>query len=311
MEKSKFVEQTKCAPGKTYENGSCFTFEALKQIAINYNKKNKNKIDIELNKEELVEELGKRLSNKCDEQTCWLRLDIAKALDEDIVDNTFRPEGPEKKYEWLSTTHINDVISQYHEIFKDFNFLGAVPLDFDQLPVLGIKTLNFDELIKDGKTKIGLVINQDEHWKSGSHWVGLFIDFYKNAIYYFDSVGSPPLKLTKKFITRVAKYMYKKKYEEELPVNNVLKIFKSVQNLSEDQLNIFINKKKYVKNLVDNFDIRFNNIQHQFSNSECGVYSINFIINLAEGKDFDEVINNVTKDEVMNKNRKKFFRNVN
>ena len=213
MENPKLIEQTKCAPGKTYENGSCFTYEALKKIAINYNKKNKNKIDVELSKADLVKELDNRLSNKCDEQTCWLRLDIAKALNEDIVDNTFRPEGPNKKYEWLSTTHINDVISQYHEVYKDFNFLGAVPLDFDNLPVLGIKKLNFEELINDGKTKVGLVINQDEHWKSGSHWVGLFIDFNKNAIYYFDSVGSPPLKLTKKFITRVAKLMYSRKYK--------------------------------------------------------------------------------------------------
>jgi hypothetical protein len=311
MENPKLIEQTKCAPGKKYDNGSCFTLEALKKIAINYNKKNKNKIDIELDKEKLVEELDNRLSNKCDEQTCWLRLDIAKALDEDIIDNTFRPEGPKKKYEWLSTTHINDVISQYHEVYKDFNFLGAVPLDFDNLPVLGIKNLNFNELIKDGKTKIGLVINQDEHWKSGSHWVGLFIDFNKNAIYYFDSVGSAPLKLTKKFITRVAKFMYNRKYKEELPVNNVLKIFKSLKDTPQDKLDNFIDSKKYLKNLINDFDIRFNNIQHQFANSECGVYSINFIINLAEGKDFDEVINNVTKDEVMNKNRKIFFRNVN
>lgn len=311
MENPKSIEQTKCAPGKTYENGSCFTQEALKKIAINYNKKNKNKIDINLSKPELVKELDDRLSNKCDEQTCWLRLDIAKALDEDIVDNTFRPEGPEKKYEWLSTTHINDVISQYQEVYDDFNFLGAVPLDFDNLPVLGIKKLNFEELINDGKTKVGLVINQDEHWKSGSHWVGLFIDFNKNAIYYFDSVGSPPLKLTKKFITRVVKFMYSRKYKEELSVNNVLKIFKNLKEVSQDKLNSFIDTKKYLKNLINEFDIRYNNIQHQFDNSECGVYSINFIINLAGGKSFEDVINNVTKDEVMNQNRKIFFRNVN
>ena len=105
--------------------------------------------------------------------------------------------------------------------------------------------------------------------------------------------------------------MYSRKYKEQLPVNNVLKVFKSLQELPEEKLNKFINEKKYLKNLIEDFDIRFNNIQHQFDNSECGVYSINFIVNLAEGKDFDDVINNVTKDEVMNTNRKIFFRNVN
>jgi hypothetical protein len=311
MKKLKLIEQEKCAPSKTYDDGSCFTLEALQEIANNFNKKNKDKIDINLSKSELVKELDNRLSNKCDEQTCWLRLDIAKALDDDITENTFRPEGPSKKYDWLSTTHINDVVSQYHSLYNDFHFLGAVPLDFDNIPVLGIKNLNFDDLIKQGKTKIGLVINQDEHWKSGSHWVGLFIDFNKNGIYYVDAVGAPPLKLTKKFITRIAKYMYQRKYNEELHVKNVLKIFKTLKSLSNDKLKNFMNSKKYFKNLVENFDIRFNHIQHQFDNSECGVYSINFIINLAEGKDFDNVINNVTKDEEMNANRKIFFRNVN
>jgi len=93
-----------------------------------------------------------------------------------------------------------------------------------------------------------------------------------------------------------------RKYKEELPVNNVIKIFKSLKDLPQDKLNSFINEKKYFKNLIDEFDIRYNNIQHQFDNSECGVYSINFIISLAEGKNFDDV---------MNQNRKIFFRNVN
>ena len=307
-----FIEQTKCAPSKQYEDGSCFTLESLIKIASNYNKKNPdNQINLDLSKSELVEELKNRLSDKCSEQTCWLRLDIVKALDDDIKEDTFRPVGPSKKYEWLSTTHINDVISQYHTLYDDFIFLGAVPLDFDDIPVLGIKNINFDNLIKEGKTKFGLVINQDEHWKSGSHWVGLYIDFNQNGIYYFDSVASPPLKLTKKFITKIAKYMYNRKYNENLPINNVLKIFKRLKDIPENEVKSFLNKKKYLKNLVNDFDIRYNTIQHQFDNSECGVYSINFILDMVEGKKFDEVINNVTKDEEMNTNRKIFFRNVN
>ncbi len=105
--------------------------------------------------------------------------------------------------------------------------------------------------------------------------------------------------------------MYQRKYNEELHIKNVLKIFQSLKNIPNDKLKKFMNGKKYFKNLIENFDIRFNNIQHQFDNSECGVYSINFIISLAGGKDFDNVINNVTKDEEMNANRKIFFRNVN
>jgi hypothetical protein len=75
------------------------------------------------------------------------------------------------------------LVQQHQKIHKDFLFLGAVPLDFDDLPVLGISNLNFEDLEKQGKSKIGLVINLDEHWKDGSHWVGLFSDFKSNQIY--------------------------------------------------------------------------------------------------------------------------------
>ena len=301
----------KCAPSKKYYDGSCFSLDSLKKIATNYNKKNSNKINTNLSKAELVVELEKKLENKCSDQTCWLRLDIVKELDnEDIETNTFRPKGPSKKYEWLSTSHINDSVSQYQQVHKDFLFLGAVPLDFEELPVLGISELDFADLEKQGKSKIGIVINLDEHWKDGSHWVGLFTDLKKNQIYYFDSLGKKPLKRTRKFVNRIAKYLYSKKYGEKLPINDILQKIKHINKTGGK--NKEIDSNPHLKKLVDgSFDIRYNHIQHQFENSECGVYSINFIIRLASGESFDNVINDITKDEQMNANRKIYFRNVN
>jgi len=57
----------------------------------------------------------------------------------------------------------------------------------------------------------------------------------------------------------------------------------------------------------------FNNfIQHQFRNTECGMYSINFIDNfLIDNKSFIEIINNPINDEKMNSLRySKYFRPV-
>ena len=303
----------KCAPSKKYSDGSCFPLETLKVIADNYNKKNKNKINLNQTKEELVKELESKLSDKCDEQTCWLRLDIVKELNnEDILTNTFRPKGPMKKYEWLSTTHINDVIEQYHSIHKDFIFLGAVPSDFADLPILKIGDLNFNELEKQQKYKIGLVINLDEHWKDGSHWVALYADLEKNQVYFFDSLGRKPIKRIRKYINKITKYIYNKKYNTNLPINDVIEKIKNVnKNKDKEFRNKLIKNNKYLSNLLeDGFDIRYNHIQHQFDNSECGVYSINFIIRLVGGESFDSVINNITKDEAMNANRKIYFRNV-
>ena len=313
LDTSNINQDMKCAPSKKYLDGSCFSHETLKKIANNYNNKNNDKINLNLSKLELVKELDNRLNNKCSDQICWLRLDIVKELNnEDIKNNTFRPTGPPKKYDWLSTTHINEVIQQYHTIHSNFIFLGAVPLDFEDLPVLGINNLKFDELINQGKTKIGLVINLDEHWKDGSHWVSLYTDLEKNHIYYFDSIGKKPLKKIRKFINRITKYMYSKKYNKKLPLNDVVEKLKNLNKLKEDKLEKVTKTNEHIKNLLGgNFDIRYNNIQHQFANSECGVYSINFIIRLVSGESFDNIINNITNDDLMNKNRKIYFRNVN
>ena len=303
--------ETKCAPSKKYVDGSCFTIESLKKIAENYNKKNKNnKIDINQDKEGIVKELDKKLADKCSEQTCWLRLDVVKELENEEIDsNTFRPKGPSKKYDWLSTTNINDIIEQYQTIHDDFVFLGAVPVDFEELPVLGISNLNLNEFRKDGKTKIGMVINLDEHYKDGSHWVAFYTDLIKNQVYFFDSVGKPPVKRIRKFINRITKHLYMQKYNKKLPVNDIIEKLKIITKEPTKKKHVL---NEYIKNLLGGgFDIRYNNIQHQFNNSECGVYSVNFIIRLLEGESFDSIINNITKDDKMNANRKIYFRNVN
>mgnify|MGYP003329459519 CR=1 FL=1 len=73
--------------------------------------------------------------------------DLVKQLDNDeILKNTFRPQGPSAKYGWLSTSNIDEVISQYEDIYKDFVFLGALPNDFEELPLLGLSNINFNDL---------------------------------------------------------------------------------------------------------------------------------------------------------------------
>jgi len=279
----------KCAPSKTYKDGSCFTLKSLKKIAESYNIKNPmSKIKISDDKEGLVKELEDKMKNTCSDQTCWLRTDFVKAMnDEEIENNTFRPTGPDNKKEWLSTTDINNVVSQYQEKFKDFLFLGAVPADFLELEILGIKDLNFNELNKEGKNKIGMVINLDESWKSGSHWVALYANLDKDQIYYFDSFGKKPYKRTKKFINKIFTYMYKNKYKKNPIINDIIKGGASIKD----------------------FDVKYNSKQHQFSNTECGVYSMNFIIRLVRGETFEEITNNITKDAEMNKCRDSYFRN--
>jgi len=289
----------KCAPSKKYVDGSCIPKDVLIKMAKKWNEINKHhKITISQDKKYLVKQFEEKLSNKCTNQSCWFGLEFVKQLENYsyLKDDIFLPEGPKGKYEWLSTSDIDNVINQYQTVHKDFLFLGAVPYDFDNLKFLGIHNLDFDELEKSGKHKIGMVINLDEHYKSGSHWVGLYTDLDKNQIYFFDSVGIKPRKRIKKFVNRITKYLYLKKYNKELDINHI------VQHGSAS---------KYIYTLLNHFDIRYNHIQHQFKDSECGVYSIHFITRLVSGESFDSIIHNVIKDDVMNSFRKNYFININ
>jgi hypothetical protein len=57
-------------------------------------------------------------------------------------------------------------------------------------------------------------------------------------------------------------------------------------------------------------DVRYNKTRNQFKNSECGVYSINFILEMLNGKTFDDIENNPIPDDDINKLRTNIFRNV-
>jgi hypothetical protein len=290
----------KCAPTSKYKDGSCFSMDSLKKITEAYNNKSNNKIIFNNDKSDVVKQIENKLRKNCDNHTCWLRQDFVKKINsEKIHKYTFRPEGPIDKYEWLSTTNINEVIDQYQQKYTNFNFLGAVPIDFDDLPILGICDLNFEEINQRGVNQLGIVFNLDEHYKDGSHWVALYSDIDKYKVYFFDSYGKKPDRRIRRLISRIVKYMYKKKYNKDLSVKSVLEFLKK-------------DKKKLLSNNIvqelRSFDVDYNKVRHQYKNSECGVYSINFILELLDGKTFDDITQNKTYDDKMNENRQKYFR---
>ena len=189
-------EDKKCAPGKKFKYGSCFTLDDLKKIALKYNQiYQNNQIEIVDNKKKMLKALLKGMKNKtgCIKQICWLETKVFRNLDSTIKYNTFRPEGPIGT-EWLSTTNINDVINQYQQKYDDFLYLGSVPYDFDELPQLGIYNIDFNNMLSKGKSKLGIVINLDKHDQPGSHWVALYINLLKNQVYFFDSAAQKPGK---------------------------------------------------------------------------------------------------------------------
>ncbi len=275
----------KCAPAIKFSAGSCINLPILIEMARAYNKVNDNQIMLHdrletLNpkkyKKFLLREIKERYDDVCKTQLCWTQQDFVtkmnKLMKEELLKYTFRPEGPTGKFEWLNTNHLNEVMEQYEKQHKDFKFLGAVPMDFNDLPPLGIKNLDLKELYNNGITKLGIIFNLDEHWQSGSHWVAGFANLKDGKSFFYDSYGIAPDKRARELLRRFAKF-------------------------SEEQFNI-------------RADSKHNKTRHQFGNSECGMYSMNFILELLEGKDFDDICNNKLPDKQVNNLRPIFFHNV-
>jgi hypothetical protein len=196
----------------------------------------------------------------------------------------FRPAGPAGQYEWLSTSQIRNVLLQYEKIYPDFVILGPVPIDFCALTGNEVCNLSIRRSIANGKRRIGIVFNTDPSTAPGKHWISMFIDMRdKNPnhweIDYFDSFGQAPLPA-----------------EVRSLIDNL-----QSQNAGRFRLNL---NCKIVPGGICTVSRR-----HQYKNTECGVYSINFIVERLAGRSWaDIVIREPKDDDTINNLRKSYFR---
>lgn len=168
----------------------------------------------------------------------------------------FMPEKPQGWYKqpnkWLSNYDIENVMQKFEECKRyKYKFLGVFPIDFSVMAQNGtciyshFCKLNIKELIQKKISYIGLITNLDKHDEPGSHWTSTFmvIDDTKPTygIYYYDSVGNG-----------IPKYL----------IGFIKSIQKQCNNINPNKkIQIYINKK-----------------QHQFKNTECGMFSMIFQI---------------------------------
>lgn len=276
----------KCAPGIKYEAGSCARLAVLVEMAKAYNKSanTKDKIRLSPNLENLnpqkykaylVEEIGKRIGDKCTNQKCWGQQEFIQLMEEtareEFLKYTHRPDSPQGKFDWLSTFDINDTMEQYYTPENKAVFFGAVPMDFATLSSLEISNPDYQKYYNKGIRKFGVIFNLDNHNQPGSHWTAMYTDLEKGYIFYFDSFGKKPEPRVRELMRKQARFLES--------------IGKNINNIRTD----------------------YNKVQHQKGNTECGVYSINFLIRMARGDDFDKLCNNSIDDRNMNKCRRVYF----
>jgi hypothetical protein len=98
------------------------------------------------------------------------------------------PEHPDdwKKNpnEWLSNIDINLVMKQYEKTYPEFLFLGPTSINFDERASNGVGCVGNDichltlaklMAMKPLKRKVGMVFNLSRNDQPGSHWVSLFL----------------------------------------------------------------------------------------------------------------------------------------
>jgi len=282
LSKQKKITKTNVKIIKSVTSESCFTIDALRKIATKWNETHPQmKIDFTTitTGKTLWNAINNVMKYKCNDELCWLKQEFIKDsyLQKELLKN-FKPFMPktwtENPREWLNTIDIRDVMNQYEIKYPDFEFIGPVPMDFDTKVGFGecvvdeLCKINLDELMKKGKTKIGVIFNLDKHTQSGSHWVAMNCDINRGEICYWDSYGIKPNPEVVVLMNRLKEQAYK------------------------------LNKK---------LEIKINKVRHQYKNSECGMYCIYFITSLLDGKTFETVVKNIVDDDTMNNKRNDFF----
>jgi hypothetical protein len=274
-----------CSPKKKNEvkEYTCYTDDDLHKLRNVWNARHPDKPITTNDSKEVWNMLKNYYANICNKESCWIRQMVKGTKMEDELLDSFSPVSPitwkKNPNEWLSSVDIIEVMNQFEKTYKCFDFIGPSPIDYDTHKLYGecvweeLCHFNLAEHIKKGKTKIGIIFNTDPHYKGGEHWISLFINIKKGEIFFFDSAGNKASNQVMKF------------------VNNVIEQGHSL-------LNNRINFK---------FDQNYP-IEHQYQNTECGIYALFFIIHMLEDKITGHYLKtHLLKDKYMEQFRKVYY----
>jgi hypothetical protein len=204
----------------------------------------------------------------CNKEDCWLTEIDDQSNRKKIDEYIFAPDHPDEwnknPNEWLSNFDIYDVLKQYMKKYPKFYSPHPTTIDFDSKPNdMGgncvsndLCTFNLEKLVKSGKTKFGIVFNKSPHTSSGSHWVSLYIDVVDEFIFFMDSAGNEIPKQIKAFVERIT--------------NQGLAMTKPI-------------KLHFYENCP---------LEHQMGTTECGMFSLFFIITMLTNRVGEKVFKN-------------------
>jgi hypothetical protein len=217
------------------------------------------------------------------EEHCLLdKAPIDENLKKDLRKQYLRPRRP-KAWDsdpdmWLDNYNIIHVMKQYENAYPSFKFLGVFPIDFaapDPYSPDGATKclyketcdLNLKNEYANGIRGIAMIFNLDPHFKGGSHWVALYINL---------------TNINKPFVGYFDSYGYK-------TPPHIAKLMRSF------------------KLQIHNCELGYNARRFQYGDSECGMFSMYFIICMLCGIPFKDFCRDSVNDQFMLQLRKILF----
>lgn len=257
---------------------TCYDEEALNKLKDLWNARHPDDKITSTTPREIWKHLKTQMKNVCYRESCWLEQSFTKnKLPKDILKYTFAPKQPDEwkrnPVEWLSSIDICNLMNIYEKKYKCYQFMGPSPIDYDA-KLHGdyvwpeLATFDLKYALSKGFNKFGIIFNLDPHYKSGSHWVAAFIRMKTNEIMFFDSYGEPPDKQIMKFMENI---------------------------------------KEQAQKLGIPMEIKSNDFRHQYSDSECGMYSLYFVIQMLMDVPFKTITTKKIPDKKMIDLRNAYF----
>jgi hypothetical protein len=209
----------------------------------------------------------------------------------DNLETRFKIEGPRNSTAWLSNYDIDKTLQDWAFKFEDFFPCPFAMIDFDKtndpLHTYNMAEIHRGKYTKDtvmGKVKLpcrtfGCAINTDVNAGKGKHWMSIFVDMRNNdkwTIEFFNSTGSPPQRSIVNWMRR-----------------------------TQECLESYI-KEKGLQTKVESVIV--SSLEHQESNTECGLYTLFYIRARIENVPYSRFLEQEIPDENMIEFRKHCFR---
>ena len=230
---------------------------------------------------------GKTLRNwltrrtRCKTERCWLeKAPIDQGKKKELL-NYFRPTMPDSwnqdPDEWLDSNNIADVIKQYEESYPEFKFFGTNPIDFSAPDPYTEGSAEKGKCLEDAICKLNLKALEAQG-KTKLGFVYNLDPSNKGGSHWIASFTDIPGHSTYYFDSYGMK-----------PPPQIARFMRSL-TLQDPKMKL-----------------RYNSRRFQYGNSECGMYSIYFLICMLEGDEFRKFCRRAPRDNVMLALRKILF----